>query len=152
LFRVIPFKTTQQEIVEFAQISSLPDKEKAAIITGSWMHPGRYCPNGCTAIFLDGPLKLPDMTVSEAIRIGKEYSQEHHREFVETHGIPSRIVACVHCINFKGAVVKDWHNTHLYSNPKYRPLRNHKVVWASCRVPEIRQLERAWWYDKGKNL
>jgi len=149
LFEVIPFKTTQQAIVEFAQQSALPDKE--AIIASRWMHPGLHCTNGCTLIFVEYRIDLPKMTTSEAMAIGQQYCQKHHHEFIETHGATSRIVACVHCINFKGAVIEDWHNTHLYSNPKHRPLRNHKVVQTSCIVTEIQQLEGTWWYDKGEN-
>jgi hypothetical protein len=149
LFEVVPFRTTQQAIVGFAQRSVLPDKE--AIIASRWMHPGLHCPNGCTQVFVEYQIELPKMTTSEAIAIGQQYCQEHYPEFIETHGTASRIVACVHCANFKGAVLEGWHNTHLYRNAKYRPLRNHKILRMSCLVPEIQQLEGTWWYDKGDN-
>ncbi len=124
LFEVVPFKTTQREIVEFAQHSSLPPSERESIIQHRWIHPGLHCPNGCTKIFVEyGQIPLPTMTTSESIAIAQTYSREHHREFVKTHGFTSRIVACIHCANFDGAVVEGQARTALYSNPKYRPLR-----------------------------
>jgi len=149
LFEAIPFKTTQQAIVEFAQLSEVPDRE--AIIASKWIHPGLHCPNGCTKVFIEYRIDLPEMTIREAIAIGHRYSQEHHQEFIETQGVISRILACVHCANFKGAAVEGGHTNNLYRNPKHRPLANHKVVQVSCGVLEVQQLEGAWWYEKGES-
>jgi hypothetical protein len=150
LIEVIPFKTTQREIVEFALKSSLPESEKETIIKERWLHPGRYCPKGCTAILVEyGPLPLPDMSVQEAIAIAAQYSQQRHHEFIETQGATSRIVACVHCANFRGAALTDESPPALYHNPAYRPLRNHKLVTAHCAEPQIQELKHDWWYDVG---
>ena len=151
LFKVVPFKTTQREIVEFAQHSSLPPSERESIIRHRWMHAGLHCPNGCTEIFVEhGQIPLPKMTVSESIAIAQTYSREHYQEFVKTHGLNSRIVACVHCANFGGAIVEGQSQTAFYRNPKYRPLRDSRVISARCREVRIQALARAWWYDTGR--
>jgi hypothetical protein len=43
LFWALPGKTTRADIVRFAQL--IGDKE---IESDGWVHPGVYCPNGCT--------------------------------------------------------------------------------------------------------
>ena len=150
LFKVVPFKTTQQEIVEFASKSSLPASAKDTIIQERWLHPGLYCPKGCTTILVEyGPVPLPEMTVREAIAIAARYSHQYHHDFVETHGAASRIVACIHCANFRGAVLEGESPTALYRNPAYQPLRSHKLATAHCVDPRIQLLKRDWWYDVG---
>lgn len=150
LFTVVPFKTTQREIVEFASKSSLPTSVKDTIIKERWLHAGRYCPNGCTTILVEyGALPLPEMTMREAIAIAGQYSQRQHCEFIETHGATARVVACVHCANFRGAVVEGESPTTLFYNPAYRPLRDHKLVTARCADPRIHELKHDWWYDVG---
>ncbi|MFZ6027281.1 MAG: hypothetical protein ACOYYS_06170 [Chloroflexota bacterium] len=48
LFAVIPHVTTKEQIQEFARNSNLPDKEN--VERNGWIHPGTFCPNGCTAL------------------------------------------------------------------------------------------------------
>ena len=48
LFHAIPHTTTKEQIREFAQNSNLPDKVE--IKRTGWIHPGTYCPNGCTEV------------------------------------------------------------------------------------------------------
>ena len=50
LFHAMPHKTTKDDIKEFARNSNLPDK--AEIEREGWLHPGIYCPNGCTEILI----------------------------------------------------------------------------------------------------
>lgn len=50
LFHAIPHKTTKEQIKEFARNSNLPDRE--SIEREGWIHPGTYCPNGCTEILI----------------------------------------------------------------------------------------------------
>jgi len=45
LFVVRPGQTTREEIVEFASHASMC--EGTSISEDGWIHPGRYCPNGC---------------------------------------------------------------------------------------------------------
>lgn len=150
LFTVVPFKTTQREIVEFASKSSLPTATKNTIIQERWLHPGRYCPNGCTTILVEyGALPLPEMTTREAIAIAGQYSQRRHREFIETHGATARFVACVHCANFRGAIVEGESLTALFHNPAYKPLRDHRLVAVHCADPRIQELKHDWWCDVG---
>jgi len=150
LFEVIPFKTTQQEIIEFVENSSLPVSEKEAIVREKWMHAGLYCPHGCTTVFHEyGPPKLPEMTIAEAIAIGKEFSQENHRQFIQTHGENSRVVACVHCQKFGGTILEGKSQTAHYRNPKLRPLCDSRILSADCSDPNIQKLKSAWWYDIG---
>lgn len=46
MFEVIPHQTTRQEIIEFAESSSAYNGTD--IHRDGWIHPGSYCPNGCT--------------------------------------------------------------------------------------------------------
>lgn len=50
LFQAIPHRTTKDQIREFARNSNLPDKEQIEL--DEWIHPGTYCPNGCTTILV----------------------------------------------------------------------------------------------------
>ena len=50
LFQATPHKTTQEQIREFARHSNLPDKDQ--IERDGWIHPGVFCPNGCTAVLI----------------------------------------------------------------------------------------------------
>ena len=50
LFHAIPNMTTKEQIREFAQNSNLPNKEE--IKRAGWIHPGTYCPNGCTEVLI----------------------------------------------------------------------------------------------------
>ena len=50
LFHAERYQTTKDQIREFARNSNLPDKE--AIEREGWIHPGTYCPNGCTEILI----------------------------------------------------------------------------------------------------
>jgi len=50
LFHARPHATTKEQIKEFARNSNLPDK--AEIEREGWLHPGIYCPNGCTEILI----------------------------------------------------------------------------------------------------
>ena len=150
LFEVTPFITTQREIVEFAQSSSLSPSAKEAIIRDRWMPPGFYCPNGCTEILVERKLPVPEMTVAESIAIAQRYSQDHHPKFVETHGATSRLVACVHCVNFGGAIVEGRSPTAFYRNPEHRPLCNSRIISARCADRRIQAHHRDWWYDTGK--
>lgn len=149
LFEVIPFETTQREIIEFARHSTIQNKE--GIIAGRWMHPGIHCPNGCYMCYVEYRIPLPQITTSEAIAICQQYSQKHHQDFIELHGANSRVVACVHCANFKGATVEGWYDAYRYRNPDHRPLRDHKIVQVSCKATNIQQLEDSWWYNKGES-
>lgn len=150
LFEVVPFKTTQREIIEFASKSSLPVSAKDTIQRERWLHAGFHCPKGCTTIFVEhGPLPLPELTIREAIAIATRYVQQRYPEFIETHGATTRVIACVHCANFRGAAVEGGLPTALYHNPAYKPLRDHKLVTAHCAEARIQELKHAWWYDAG---
>lgn len=150
LFIVEPFRTTQQEIIEFARRSSLSESEKQSIIQSKWMHPGYYCPNGCTRTFVEIPLSLPAMTTHESIAIAAEYAKKHLSIFIQTHGITSRIMACVFCEKFQGTVLQGEPPTSIYRQPKLNPFRNKKVASAYCSDPRIQQLRTEWWYSIGK--
>jgi len=50
LFAVVPHQTTQAEIIEFARTANFLDVEQ--IERDPWMHPGVFCPNGCTAVLM----------------------------------------------------------------------------------------------------
>ena len=52
LFHARPQETTKEQIREFARTSNLPAKDQ--IEQGGWIHPGIYCPNGCTALGING--------------------------------------------------------------------------------------------------
>ena len=149
MFEAEPFKTTQQEIIEFAQQSSLPDGEKQAIIQSRLIHPGCYCPNGCSTIFNDGPIPLPSMSLDESIAIATEYARKHFPEFLQTHGPNSRIVCCAFCQKFGGVIVHGESPTAVYHQPKLHPFRNKKIVSANCSDPRINELKTAWWYSRG---
>lgn len=60
LFNIIPGKTTQQEIIEFAR-AAVGWQENPDALDG-WMPPGIYCPNGCVAIHADYPPPWPPET------------------------------------------------------------------------------------------
>jgi hypothetical protein len=152
LFEVIPFKTTQKEIIEFAQRGSLPSVLKDIFIHHSGeVHPGLYCPMGCTQILLElGPPQLPETTQNDALAIAQKYSQEHYQEFIKTHGDTSRIVACVHCANFGGAAVEGRSPIAHYKAPHLWPLRDSKIVSVQCSDPRIQTMSGSWWYDIGK--
>ena len=151
LFEAEPFKTTQQEIIEFAQQSSLSDSEKQGIIQSRWIHPGYYCPNGCTTILDDGPIPLPSMSLDESIAIATEYARMHFPEFVQTHGLSSRIVCCVFCRKFGSVRLEGESQTAVYHQPKLSPFRNKKIVSANCLDPRINALRIDWWYSQGKS-
>lgn len=51
IFKVVPGETTQAEIIEFARESKLPNAKR--IVEERWIHPGEYCPNGCTQILIN---------------------------------------------------------------------------------------------------
>ena len=103
LFVAEPFKTTQLEVIEFARHSSLQEHEKQSIIKSKWIHSGYYCPNGCTEIVMDGPIPLPSMTLDERLAIASKYAQTQFPEFLQTHGLTSRILCCTFCRKFRGA-------------------------------------------------
>ena len=48
LFTAKPGETTVEQIREFAMSSRLPGREEIA--RSGWIHPGQYCPHGCTQI------------------------------------------------------------------------------------------------------
>ena len=50
LFHVESGVTTPEQIREFARNSHLPGKEQ--IEQDGWIHPGVYCPNGCTYMLI----------------------------------------------------------------------------------------------------
>jgi hypothetical protein len=50
LFQVKLHETTRDQIREFARKSNLPNKEQ--IEQNESIHPGIYCPNGCTVVLL----------------------------------------------------------------------------------------------------
>jgi hypothetical protein len=50
LFHARPHLTTKEQIRAFARTSNLPDKQQ--IEEEGWIHPGSYCPNGCTAVLI----------------------------------------------------------------------------------------------------
>ena len=150
MFEVEPFKTTQQEILDFARHSTLPEAQKQAILKSKWIHPGFHCPNGCSAIFVDGPLPLPPMTLTESIAIATEYAKKHYPEFLDTHGLKSRVVCCIFCQKFGGARLQGETPTAVYHQPKLNPFRNKKITSANCSDPNINELNFAWWYSVGE--
>jgi hypothetical protein len=150
MFEVEPFKTTQQDIIEFAQQSSLPESQKQSIIKSRWIHPGSHCPNGCSAIFVERQIPLPAMSLSESVAIASEYARKHFPEFLQTHGSKSRIVCCAFCQNFGGVSVEGESPTALHHHPKLNPFRNKKIVSANCSDPRINELKTNWWYSEGK--
>ena len=50
LFHAVPDETTPEQITAFARNSNLPNKEQIA--RAGWIHPGTFCPNGCTAVLV----------------------------------------------------------------------------------------------------
>ena len=50
LFHAERHQTTKDQIRKFARNSNLPDKD--GIEREGWIHPGTYCPNGCTEILI----------------------------------------------------------------------------------------------------
>jgi hypothetical protein len=48
LFHAIPHLTSRQDIIKFAKASKAYRNDKDAL--NGWIHPGTYCPNGCTEI------------------------------------------------------------------------------------------------------
>ncbi len=150
MFEAEPFKTTQQDIIDFAQRSSLLESQKQHIIQSRWIHPGYYCPNGCSTIFVDGPIPLPSISLDERIAIATEYARKHFPEFLQTHGITSRIVCCVFCQKFGGVKLEDESPTTMYRQPKLKPFRSKKIVFANCSDPRINELKTDWWYSTGE--
>jgi hypothetical protein len=51
LFKAVPGETTEEEIVEFARHSQLLGAD--LYMEERWIHPGIYCPNGCTEILVN---------------------------------------------------------------------------------------------------
>ena len=149
MFEAQPFKTTQQDIIEFARQSSLPQSQKQTTLESRWIHPGYHCPNGCSAIFMDGPIALPSMSRDESLAIATKYARRYFPEFLETHGPNSQIVCCVFCQKFGGASLEGASPTALYRQPKLKPFRNQKIISAICSDPGINQLKTDWWYSKG---
>jgi hypothetical protein len=150
LFVAEPFKTTQQEILEFARHSSLQKHQKQDIIRSRWIHPGYYCPNGCTKIFDDGPIPLPSMMLEESMAIATKYAQTHFPEFLQTHGPTSRILCCTFCRNFRGARLEGENPSSNYHQPRFRPFRYKRIISAECSDPRINELKTNWWYSKGR--
>lgn len=152
LFVAIPNKTTQRDIVAFAQQSALPQRLKEGIIQTRWIHPGVHCPNGCYREYWEyGHQYLPLMTSAEDIAIALGFSAKFYAEFLEKHGAASRIVACVFCKNFRGALLEGQPADAHYRNPKYKPLKNHRVVAASCSDLRVQAQSSEWWYEQGTN-
>jgi hypothetical protein len=150
LFAAVPFKTTRHAIVEFAQGSSLPDKE--AIIEARWIHPGLYCPNGCyRELWEYGSALMPQLALDEALTVVQEYAVKYLADFTATHGQQSRCLACVHCKKFDGASLEGQPPDSFYRNPRLKPLSDKRFISARCKDPRIRALRRAWWYDQGEN-
>jgi hypothetical protein len=58
LFHVEPKVTTREQIRDFAARSNLPERD--AIVREGWLHPGAYCPNGCTAVLVSYDSGQPD--------------------------------------------------------------------------------------------
>ena len=48
LFTAMPGKTTVEDIRAFAESSRVRGREN--ILRDGWIHPGQYCPNGCTTV------------------------------------------------------------------------------------------------------
>ena len=149
MFAAEPFKTTQRDIVTFAQRSSLSESQKQAIIQSRWIHPGYHCPNGCNTIFVDGPIPLPSMSLRESIAIATEYARKNFPEFLQTHGLNSRIVCCVFCKKFGGVCLEGESTTAIYHQPKLHPFRNKRIASANCSDPRINELKTDWWYSQG---
>jgi hypothetical protein len=149
MFEAKPFKTTQPDIIEFAQKSSLPEEQKQSILQNRWIHPGYYCPNGCSTVLVDSPIPLPPMSLEKQIATATIYIHEHFPEFLQTHDSTSRIVCCAFCQKFGGAILEDQSPTALYRQPDLSPFRNKKIVSAECSDPRIRNLTTKWWYSKG---
>lgn len=149
LFVAEPFKTTQQEILEFVLHSSLQEHQKQSILKSKWIHPGYYCPNGCSEILMDGPIPLPSMTLDESMAIATKYAQEQFPEFLQTHGLTSRILCCTFCRKFRGARLEGENPSSDYHQPRFRPFRHKRIVSAKCSDPRINQLKTDWWYSTG---
>jgi hypothetical protein len=152
MFEVEPFKTTQAEILEFAKRPSLPENLKASIVLGrgKWLHPGYYCPNGCQVHYVNSPITLPSMTIVESLAIATDYGHKHFPEFLETHGWNSRIVACVFCKKFGGAVLEGQSSKSVYRRPELKPFYNHRIITALCIETRIQEMEDEWWYSQGE--
>ncbi len=63
LFKVVPLKTTQQEIIEFAR-KTVGWRDNPDALEG-WMPSGVYCPNGCVNIHVDFPAPWPPEEIVE---------------------------------------------------------------------------------------
>ena len=150
LFEVVPGKTTQAEIAAFAHRCADPAR-RDAILKALWIHPGVHCPKGCTTVLVEyGQPEIPGkLSKSEQCHIAQRQVEMEHPEFITTHGPHSRLLACVHCRNFDGAQLVDEESDSKYRNPKYKPLINHRVRQAFCRVKSIQELPGEWWYDEG---
>jgi hypothetical protein len=148
LFSAIPLQTTQAAIVEFARSSSLSNKE--SIVRSRWLHPGRYCPNGCYRELweYESSSLLPKLSLFDELDVVKEYSARYLSEFTATQGQNSRCLACAQCKKFDGASVEGRQPTSFFRNPELKPLRDHRIVQARCIDPRIQVLARAWWYDQ----
>ncbi|WP_338846288.1 hypothetical protein V8J88_21325 [Massilia sp. W12] len=48
LFKAVPGVTTAEEIRAFASLSKIGEADE--IVESGWIHPGEYCPNGCTIV------------------------------------------------------------------------------------------------------
>lgn len=151
MFAVEPFKTTQRDIIKFAQQSSLPEGIRKTAIQNGWIHPGYYCPNNCRMILFDGPLLLPAMSLDESITIAIEFARRHFPQFLHTHGITSRIVCCVFCQKFGGVHLEGENPKAVYRQPRLKPFCNKRIISAVCSDPKIHELNTAWWYAKGKS-
>lgn len=56
-FFALPGKTTREEIIEFGRRCKL--KGAREFEASGWIHPGQYCPNGCTfALYNLGSMRL----------------------------------------------------------------------------------------------
>ncbi len=65
LFNVVPFKTTREEIISFAQKSKDWDKNPDAL--DGWMPSGLFCPNGCVAVHVDYPPPWPPEPIDNTV-------------------------------------------------------------------------------------
>jgi hypothetical protein len=90
------------------------------------------------------------MSLDESIAIATDYARKYFPEFLQTHGLNSRIVCCVFCKNFGGVRLEGESPTAIYRQPKLNPFRKKRVISANCSDPRINELETAWWYSKGR--
>lgn len=148
IFAAVPFETTRQAIVEFAQTSSLLNKD--AVIRERWIHPGLYCPRGCYKELWDyGSALMPDMTLEEVFGVVKDFSVQYLSNFAHVQGDRSRCLVCVHCSKFDGASLEGQPPTSYYRNPVLRPLSQSRIISLNCNDSRIQALHGAWWYDQG---